>query len=288
MAGTNDYFGFEILNKLVEQQVHKKEDVIILFTHWFLIKNGFRCIGLGDSKTLDQNEKGSELLPEEWSQSNHYSVRYLKEGKLYILLGRKSDSDLLLNFLRIADNCLSTVKFPVNTTIAELHGPLSSLIPHLQEAQQKLQKELVDPVYVGNAREISTQTAAASRALLDRRDDSSPDDMIEVARRMEWSPPHADVRGIGRNDLDPLGGIGPVGGGGMLFDPLRPANRVLPNPLGPLPGGLGGPGRLPPGAIPPGARFDPFGPPDLVQPRPRLPNPDHDHELPGGYDHMFM
>ncbi|XP_015110582.1 proteasome inhibitor PI31 subunit [Diachasma alloeum] len=290
MAGSHGYFGFEILNKLVEEQVHKKEDVIILFAHWFLVKNGFRCIGLGDSKTFNRNQKGSELLPEEWSQSNHYSLRYLKEGKLYILLGRKSDSDLLLNILTIADNCSSTVKFDVNTTILELHGPLLSLIPRPQEVQHKLQKELVDPVYAGSAREISTQTAAASRPHVETSGGSPPDNILRVgpASRALW-PPDRDVTGVGRNDIDPFGGIGPARGGGMIFDPFRPANPGLPNPLGPLPGGIGGPGRLPPGAIPPGARFDPFGPPDLVQPRPRPRNPDHDHELPpGGYDDMFM
>lgn len=49
MANTNDYFGFELLNKLVDNKLNKKEDVLILFAHWFFIKNGFKCIGLGDS-----------------------------------------------------------------------------------------------------------------------------------------------------------------------------------------------------------------------------------------------
>ncbi|XP_011311185.1 proteasome inhibitor PI31 subunit [Fopius arisanus] len=288
MAESNDYFGFEILSKLVEEQVHKKEDVIILFAHWFLVKNGFRCIGLGDSKTFNPNEKGVELLPEEWSQSNHYSLRYLREAKLYILLGRKSDSDLLLNFLRIADNCLSTVKFSVNGTVSELHGALSLSIPHHQEVMQKLQGELLAPVYPGNAREISTQTTTASRSHEERSRRSPPDDPLRVdpVPRPPW--PEGDVRGVGRNDVDPLAGIGPRGGG-MIFDPFRRPNPGLPNPLGPRPGGIGGPGRLPPGAILPDARFDPFGPPDLVQPRFRPRNPDNDHELPPpGYDDMFM
>ena len=72
------------------------------------------------------------------------------------------------------------------------------------------------------------------------------------AQRNPYHDPHVLPR-IGGSDLDPLNPYG----GGMLFDPFSPANRMGPgNPkLDPL-------GRnLPPGAIPPGARFDPFGPP---------------------------
>lgn len=45
----NNTFGFELLNKLYDTQIAKKEDILILFVHWYCIKNGFRCIGLGDS-----------------------------------------------------------------------------------------------------------------------------------------------------------------------------------------------------------------------------------------------
>lgn len=54
MANTAEYFGFEMLNKLVDNQLNKKEDVLILFTHWFFIKTGFKCIGLGDEVTYLQ------------------------------------------------------------------------------------------------------------------------------------------------------------------------------------------------------------------------------------------
>lgn len=41
-------FGFELMIKVADNQLTKKEDVIVLFTHWYLIKVGYRCIGLGD------------------------------------------------------------------------------------------------------------------------------------------------------------------------------------------------------------------------------------------------
>ena len=40
--------------------------------------------------------------------------------------------------------------------------------------------------------------------------------------------------------------------------------------------------------MPPGARFDPFGPPDILRPRPLPGQPDNDHLPPPGYDDMFM
>lgn len=51
----NNTFGFELLNKLYDTQVTKKEDILILFVHWYCIKNGFRCIGLGDSVSIHSN-----------------------------------------------------------------------------------------------------------------------------------------------------------------------------------------------------------------------------------------
>jgi len=88
--------------------------------------------------------------------------------------------------------------------------------------------------------------------------------------------------GLGRSDLDPLGGAG----AGMIADP-----RGFRNPRFGQPGGMPG--------IPPGARFDPFGPPHPgAGPRPggpggptgpnwAVPNPDHE-QPPPGFDDMFM
>lgn len=48
-ANTKSVFGFELLQKLVDNDICKKEDVIILFVHWYIIKCGFKCLGYGDS-----------------------------------------------------------------------------------------------------------------------------------------------------------------------------------------------------------------------------------------------
>jgi hypothetical protein len=86
--------------------------------------------------------------------------------------------------------------------------------------------------------------------------------------------PFGPAGGLGRSDLDPLGGFG----SGMIADP-----RGFRTPRF-------GPPRLPPGAVPPGARFDPFGPPN-PNPGAPLPNwavPNPDEPPPPGFDDMFM
>jgi len=59
---------------------------------------------------FDTSEKGSELLPTEWNSHPNYALRYVRDGKLHILLGVKSDMDLLLNLMVI----YMSAKFKVN------------------------------------------------------------------------------------------------------------------------------------------------------------------------------
>ncbi|KAK0163262.1 hypothetical protein PV327_006963 [Microctonus hyperodae] len=255
-----------------------------------MIKNGFKCIGLGDSKTIEGSEEGSECLPEGWNQQEFYSLRYLRNGELYILLGRKSDANLLLNLLRVKDSCVSNIKFPIKSTVNSIHGSLSEQIPNYQNVMQEINKELIEPVSPGNGREMSTQTSQPHSTdanvpnLQPFRDDNplrvGPPRVPQIPRNLLLDDPNE----VGRRDLDPFAGIGPRGGG-MIFDPFPRGGRMQFDPRRP---GLGGPAVLPPGAIPPGARFDPFGPPDDHRPQPRPRNPDHDHMQPPDYNDMFM
>ncbi|XP_043287843.1 proteasome inhibitor PI31 subunit [Venturia canescens] len=286
----NDYFGFELLNKIVEASLSKKEDVIILFTHWYFVKNGFKCIGLGDSKVFDPNtDKGTDFLPDQWNQQPNYSLRYAKDGKLYILVAMKSDANLLINLLRTADNGASSVEFGIEETVKELRGALEALIPEHRTVMNKIRQDLVEPLNSPAGREISTQTRGRTESPEERRRQPIDDDPLRVRpERVPREPwPAYDPRNVGRSDLDPFSRER----GGMIFDPF--AERRGPGGgVGPLggfpPGGLGVPGRLPPGAVPPGARFDPFGPPDIGGGMRRPPrDPDADH-LPPGFDDMFM
>jgi proteasome inhibitor subunit 1 (PI31) len=42
-------FGWDWNYRLLENDITKKEDVLVALVHWYLIKFGFKCIGLGDS-----------------------------------------------------------------------------------------------------------------------------------------------------------------------------------------------------------------------------------------------
>ncbi|XP_076661453.1 proteasome inhibitor 31 kDa [Halictus rubicundus] len=272
MADVNFTFGFELLQALYDSQISKKEDVLILLVHWYLIKNSFRCIGLGDSKSYNETEKGSELLPEGWSKEFHYALRYIRDKKLYILHGIKSDEDLLLNLLSTQDQGVSNIQFQINQTVTGLHGPLESLIPSYQNVVLVIYTDLLKQIVSENVANTSTQTSTETRERSPIRDPIRP---RGETLRTNILP------NIGQRDLDPLAREG----GGMIFDPFTPGrNRI--NPGRPS---IGIPGRLPPGAVPPHARFDPFGPPELDQPRLFPRNRDNDDLLPPRFDDsMFM
>lgn len=278
MGEENNTFGFELVQSLYDNQIVKKEDVLILFVHWYLIKHGFKCIGLGDSKAFNESEKGSELLPDGWNTRPNYTFRYINDKKLYILHSIKSDEDLLINLLKVDDQKVSGVQFPINQTVNDLHGPLESLISSHQSVINIIQKDLINSLLPGNTADNSTQTAAINREEHYRStEDPSriPGILQSVPRR--WDPA-AGPSSVGAADLNPFGR-----GGGMIYDPFA----RIHNPVNPLRPALGVPGRLPPGAVPPGARFDPFGPPD-IDIRRRRNDPDNDHLPPPGYDNMFM
>ncbi|XP_078038387.1 proteasome inhibitor 31 kDa [Augochlora pura] len=285
MVDVNFTFGFEVFQSLYDSQISKKEDVLILFLHWYLLKNSFRCIGPGDSKTYNETEKGSELLPPEWSKESYYALRYVKDKKLYILHGIKSDEDLLLNLLRTADQKVSNIQFGINQTVTELRGPLETVMPSYQTVIQVIQVDLLDPIISDTAPNttINTSTQTSSPSSTETRENPRgvPSRLRQVFPPPDGIPPRAG--NIGERDLNPLA----QEGGGMIFDIFPPRDGLANRRTG----GLGVPGRLPAGAVPPYARFDPFGPPDVNLPRPRpggLGDPDADHLPPPGYDDMFM
>jgi proteasome inhibitor subunit 1 (PI31) len=45
----NQTFGWELTYRLIENDIRKKEDILVALIHWYFIKFGFKCIGLGDS-----------------------------------------------------------------------------------------------------------------------------------------------------------------------------------------------------------------------------------------------
>ncbi|XP_055611076.1 proteasome inhibitor PI31 subunit [Uranotaenia lowii] len=269
----SDYFGFELLFKSVEGSIETKSDVLIAVIHWYLIKNSFRNVGIGDDKTYNKSEPSSELLPEGWnSNPKAYALRYVNDGQLYILHGIDSQGTMIVNLIQVNTLSVSNVSFQIDSVVKGLAGPITSLIPTVANELDRIRNELLLPVFESNKRDGSSQTTAKEQEKLDKPD-ILPANPLLIGPRMPagFNSEPFGIGNVGRGDLDPFGR-----GGGMLFQP--------PGGFNPL-ADLRRPG---PSGIVPGARFDPFGPSVGPNPRNRNPGPDPDHLPPPGYDDMFM
>ncbi|XP_061385737.1 proteasome inhibitor PI31 subunit [Danaus plexippus] len=282
---TEALFGWDLTFKTVEKDIKQKSDVIIAFIHWNLTKRGFRSIGIGDERTLSGDEERSELLPTGWNDKDNYTLRYVYEDKLYILHGLNSDGNLIVNLMRSEDLAVSNIALKVEESVKDMSGPIDKVIPGYKDLMFNVRRDLIDTITARSTSSAQTQTIGNNT--------NNPRPPIEDPLRIPprpapgivpenpnlWDLPPANLRNVGRSDLDPFAPMG----GGMLFNPFSPG-RDIENP------GLGIPGGLPRGSVPPGARFDPFGPPG-VGPLPgrRPPPPDADHLPPPGFnDNMFM
>lgn len=273
---SSDTFGLELSFRTVSEAVRRKDDVLVVIIHWFLTKSGFRCIGVGDDKTLSGNENGSELLPSGWSDSDTYSLRYVYDGDLFILRGVHADDTIIFNLLHTSDLNVSNLAVNVSDIVANTNGTLERMVPAHISLIERIRKELVEPVTKKISSEATTQTPQPQQhpnhpALLE--DDSRDPLRVPIGAGRPGAIPRVDPFNYGRSDLDPLG-IGGPSRGGMLFDPFRGV------------GGMEPPGGLPRGRVP-GARFDPIAPPGIGRPG-RGYDPDPDHLPPPGYDDMFM
>ncbi|KAH8321705.1 hypothetical protein KR074_012467, partial [Drosophila pseudoananassae] len=244
------FYGWDLLYKTVQADVNKKADLLIALVHFLLTKHySFRCVGIGDDKTLPE-EEGSELLPDSWNDDDtKYSLRYVHDKVLYLLLGHITEDALLVNLMDINTKKVSNICLEPETLVAEVKGSIATLMPSASEIVDRYRKELLDPVFTGNSREVTTQTTAP------RASGSDPLRIGEPRRPGSFMPGGFEPRpfgfpDIGRGDLDPLGRGGP---GNLFAFPSRP--NMGPG-VGPLP------------------RFDPFGPGDPNVPG-RGPNPDH-------------
>ncbi|XP_035912794.1 proteasome inhibitor PI31 subunit [Anopheles stephensi] len=249
---SSDYFGMEMLWKLEQNNVNTKSDLMVLFVHWYLMRNGFRNVGVGDDKTLDNIAEQSELLPEGWNANNaSYALRYTINNELYNLHGTLSNGTMIINLLHAKSLQVSNVVFNLDATVQSIRGSkIMDLIVKVDEQIARLDSELVKPIHSGPSKSSGTQTAAplAQSGIADGGS----------TRRVDQG--RIPIPPYGHADRDPLG----VLGGGMLMDPLRPR---MPNS----------------GFFVPRPRIDPMGPVNRIN---QFPNPDH--LPPPGYDDMFM
>uniref|UniRef100_A0A182JA66 Proteasome inhibitor PI31 subunit n=1 Tax=Anopheles atroparvus TaxID=41427 RepID=A0A182JA66_ANOAO len=255
----SDLYGLAMLWELEKGHVGTKSDLLMVFVHWYLTKNNFRNVGVGDDKTLNDQIQRSELLPEGWNGSNEtYALRYAIGNELYILHGTVSNDTMILNLLQVKTLKVSNAAFDLNTTIRAVTGDsVETLITDIDKQVLRLRNELKNPIMEGASPSAGTQTdRPEAESSLPRNNPLRAEQRINDPMQ----------RFVGRGDLDPLGRLG----GGMLMENPR---NAFPN--------LGNLGGLPQ----PRPRFDPFGP--NVN-RLNRPGPDNDHLPPPGYDDMFM
>lgn len=50
----SNLIGWELLYHSIENVLEKKEDILVTLIHWVLIKNGYKCIGLGSDAVSNQ------------------------------------------------------------------------------------------------------------------------------------------------------------------------------------------------------------------------------------------
>lgn len=253
-----DDFGMEMLWKFEQKNVHTKSDLMVLLVHWYLVRNGFRNVGVGDDKTLDRSAEQSELLPEGWNENfTSYALRYALKNELYNLHGTLSNETMIINLLHAKSLQVSNVVFNLNTIVKSIRGnKMKDLFDNVDEQIARLENELMKPIHGGPSKNSSTQTAATSSQSSCARHSFSAG-VLGVPTGM----PFPNYGLVGSADRDPLGALG----GGMLMDPLRPrmphAGMFMPRP-----------------------RIDPMGPiPNRINQ-----NPNPDHLPPPGYNDMFM
>jgi len=237
---------------------------------------------------MDGTETKSEVLPRGWNDS--YAIRYVYQGRLYNLRGTNMDDAIMINLIRVQERTVSMVQLNIRAVI-QLTGSLEQMIPNHEELGQTIKKQLIDKVSVSTKYKDSTcQTPVNPES----QGSSSNPPLFPPEPAFEINPLGVPLRrpdplNVGSSDLDPFGGLGPIGGrappgfppiggGGMLFVP--PGGPRL-DPLGPNFG-------VPPGSVPPGARFDPFRPPDADRVPRRPSRRDNDEFLPPGFDDMYM
>lgn len=272
----SDIFGWDLLFKVTQPQIRNNQDVLICLVHWKLIHQGFKCVGVGEDTTQPTQEEMSETLPEGWNAANKYTLRYVHNGKLYLLNATITDGSIIINMNRICDNHASGTC--INTSVIQVRsGSLDKMIPTYEEVIKKIKTELIDPMFSKvPSKEMYTQTPSQSQDTGNPLRCEPRRSEVFVPQRQPSLPSFGNPFGVGRSDLDPFA----PGGGGMLFQPPGFGPRLPGPPIDPM---------LPPGSVPPGARFDPLRPFGSGPPRaPDGRHPDHDHLPPPGYDDMFM
>ncbi|XP_037031421.1 proteasome inhibitor PI31 subunit-like [Bradysia coprophila] len=153
--------GWSLLFKSVKREIEEKSDVFIAFVHWQLLHAGFKCLGIGDDKTLSDLDEESEELPDGWNMNKvAYSLRYKYDKDVFVLIGTVVDDGcMVLNLLNGKSLEVSNTEFVLDRTVVSLTGKLNVLIPNFANVTTRLQNDLIEPVLSTTKKMPETQTS---------------------------------------------------------------------------------------------------------------------------------
>lgn len=121
-------FGWDLLYSSVQNDIKDNQDILICLTHLVLVSNGFKCIGLGESKTLEGSENKSEALPPKWNEN--YSIRYIHQGRLYIFKATPMSDAVMMNLIRVDEKSVSLLQLNTKSVAGRI-GEIYNVITHI-------------------------------------------------------------------------------------------------------------------------------------------------------------
>lgn len=118
-----------------------------------MIKHNFSCLGLGDDKEFrGPEERGSEVLPENWNMTDQTSLRYRHSDELFILHSviLSNGSTSLFNLLNASKGCVANISFDIADTIhycrEKRTNKIHELFPKAAETIGRIRVELINTV----------------------------------------------------------------------------------------------------------------------------------------------
>ncbi|NP_001280346.1 Proteasome inhibitor PI31 subunit-like [Acyrthosiphon pisum] len=256
MAENSSKFWF-LTYEYFKKDVIKPEDNLVILVHWLLLRNNFQVLGL-DNEGKAIIELPTDILPSNWTEKEMYKLHYKRGEESFVLSGVKACDSFIFNLYNVLTKHVASAAIGnVNSAVKWICDSTNNK-DKFYETIHWLETDLIKPMQKENEDKtnIGTQTTKEDNVSIGQFSRHPPGYQPEPLGPINPFPSY------GMPDLNPLGG------GGMLFDPLMQRRR--PN---------NGPG------IPPMARFDPTRP---INPDPMMPGsfsrPRPDHMRPPDFD----
>ncbi len=226
----SQYFGFESLFKSVQPVLKEKHEVIVVLVHWFLVREGFQCLGVGTERDLLPSDLPSELLPEGWNNNTQtYYMRYWNPVSKKILVldvTIASPKEVHINIVGDPETVVDGIALDFDLYLGDYDlsqttkVKIPQIMPRVDEVIHNLQKHF-EVLVPKESVDIDQPRPSAQKPETPRPRTPLTEPSYSFIPR-----PINPFNGVGRGDLDPFGI-----GCGMLGIPPRPRS----DPTGPVP-----------------------------------------------------